>query len=365
MKVLFVSHVANFQKFNKPFIKWFKDNNCIVHYASYDDEPIECADRFFKIDFRRDPLDPHNIIALFQLIKLFSREKYDIIHCHTPVGAMLTRIAAVFSHKSKVIYTAHGFHFYKGAPLKNILVYKTAERILAHNTDALVTINTEDYNAAKKFKLRKNGRVYYINGVGTDVEKIRRACSTDNDYRKEIDVSDNSFVIVTVAELIKRKNLETAIKAFAQADIPGSVYLICGKGTEQDALKKLCEELGVTDRVRFLGYRTDIYNILGVSDLFLFTSHQEGLPIAVIEAMAAGLPCVVSDIRGNNELIGSENGILCSDNDVTAFAGGIKKLYENSDLRFEMGNRSREISEKYDVSIAVKNMAEIYKSFIK
>lgn len=360
MKILFVSHLANFQKFNNPYIGWLRDRGCRVDYASYDDEPVETADNFYRIDFRRNPVSVHNVIALIQLIKLMRREKYDVVHCHTPVGALLTRIASVFVPRTKIIYTAHGFHFYKGAPLKNILIYKTAERLLARRTDILVTINNEDYAAAQSFRLRRGGRLYLLDGVGVDTVAVENEAQHRSSVRKELKISADGFVVITVAELIKRKNYETALKAFALSGIPNAGYIICGGGPELPELKKLCAELGISERVMFLGYRRDIYRLLGAADVFLFTSHQEGLPISVIEAMAAGLPCVVSDIRGNNQLVSSENGIMCGDNDVQGFAGGISLLYKDKSLRQKMGEAGKRISERYDVSIAVERMGSIY-----
>lgn len=361
MKILFVSHLANFQKFNNPYIRWLQKYGCEVHYASYNDEPMECADSFFKIDFRRNPIDIHNIAALFQLIDLFVREKYDIIHCHSPVGALLTRMASVFVPKTKIIYTAHGFHFYKGAPLKNTLIYKTAERLMAVRTDILITINNEDYEAAKTFRLRRGGKVYHLNGVGVDIAAVRNTSRRDDNFRIQLGVKPDDFVVVTVAELIKRKNYETSLEAFAKANLPNSHYIICGRGPELDSLTALCKKLNISDKVSFLGYRHDIYRILGVSDVFLFTSHQEGLPISVVEAMAAGLPCIASDIRGNNELITSENGFLCQDNDVQKISDSLSVVYADDHLRHSMGEASKKLSEQYDIHTAVDRMGDIYK----
>lgn len=360
MKVLFVSHLANFQKFNNPYIRWLKDNGCRVDYASYDDEIVETADNFFRIDFRRNPINVHNIFALFQLIRLMLREKYDVIHCHSPVGALLTRMASVFVPRTKIIYTAHGFHFYKGAPLKNILVYKTAEKLLARRTDVLVTINNEDYAAAQSFRLRKGGRLYQMDGVGVDTDAVESEARHRSCVRKELKISDDEFVVFTVAELIKRKNYETALRAFASSEASNARYVICGSGTELLKLKKLCTDLGISERVVFLGYRRDVYRLLGAADIFLFTSHQEGMPISVIEAMAAGLPCVASDIRGNNQLISGENGIMCRDDDVKGFADGISLLYRDKSLRQKMGEAGKRISKQYDIHIAVERMGRIY-----
>ncbi len=359
MKVLFVSHVANFQKFNKPYMEWFRQRGDEVHYASLDDEKIENADRFFRIDFRRSPFNPHNIKAFFQLLSLLRREKYDLVHCHTPIGGILTRLAAVFVPKTKVIYTAHGFHFFKGAPRKNFIIYRTAEKLLARRTDGLVTINSEDYEAAKKFRLRKGGRLYRIHGVGVNTDAVTAAQPDKKALRKELGIPDGAYVVLTVAELIVRKNYPAALRAFAEADIPDSVYLICGRGTEAENLKRLADELGISDRVIWAGYRRDIYSVVKIADVFLFTSSQEGLPIAVLEAMAGGLPVVSSDIRGSDEIV-TDNGIRLAYDDVSGYAEALKKLHSDPQLAAEMGRKALENVKPYSTENAVKAMAEIY-----
>lgn len=363
-KVLFVSHVANFQKFNRPYMNWFKEQGWCVHYASLDDETIIGADEFHKIDFRRNPFNIKNIKALFQLIKLYKREKYDIVHCHTPIGGILARTAAIFSPKTKVIYTAHGFHFYKGAPKKNYLIFHTAEKLFARRTDALVTINNEDYSAAQEFRLRKGGKAFHINGVGIDTAKIADAKALS---RAEFDIPENAFIVLTVAELIRRKNYLTALRAFAAADIPNSYYIICGNvisdGDEEVVrIKELVKELGISDRVIFTGYRRDVFSIIKLSDVFLFTSTQEGLSIAVIEAMAGGLPVVASRIRGNTELVKDE--YLCDVNNADGYAELIKRLYNNAELRNSVSADNIKSSQKYDVSNTVNEMADIYRLFM-
>ncbi len=364
MKILFVSHVANFQKFNKPYMLWFKEQGWTVDYASSNDEPIENADNFYSIDFRRNPLNPKNFKALRQMIRLLKSNQYDIIHCHTPVGAMVTRLAALFSPESKVIYTAHGFHFFKGAPLLNNLVYKTVERFLARFTDVLVTINNEDYNAAQKFHLKKGGRVCYLKGVGVDTSRYANAAPDKDKICAGLGINPSSFIVLTVGEFIKRKNYQTSIPAFAKADIPNSVYLICGKGRDEEQLKQLCKDYGVEDRVIFMGYRKDIEEIVKISDIFMLVSWQEGLPLAVVEAMAGGLPIIGSDIRGTNELV-TNNGFLHKPDDVNSFAEALKKLYSDNSLKEEMGRNSAANSLEYDIHNSVVAMAEIYSEVIK
>lgn len=364
MKILFVSHVANFQKFNKPYMLWFKDQGWTVDYASANDEVIENADNFYNIDFRRNPLNPKNIKALQQMIKLLKNNKYDIVHCHTPVGGMITRIAALFSKKTKVIYTAHGFHFFKGAPLLNNLVYKTAERFLAHFTDVLITINKEDYCAAQKFHLRKGGKNCYLKGVGVDTSRYANATPDKEKICSELGISSSCFIVLTVGEFIKRKNYHTSISAFAKADIPDSVYLICGKGRDEALIKQLCRDYGIENKVIFMGYCKNIEEIVKISDVFMLLSWQEGLPLAVLEAMSGGLPIIGSDIRGTNELV-TNNGFVYKPDDVDSFADAIKTLYNNNSLRIEMGRNSMAAALEYDIHNSVNTMAEIYSEVIE
>lgn len=364
MKILFVSHVANFQKFNKPYMLWFKEQGWTVDYAATDDEVILNADNSYTIDFRRNPLNPKNIKALSQMIKLLKKNRYDIIHCHTPVGGVIARVAALFSPKTKVIYTAHGFHFFKGAPLLNNIVYKTIERLLAGITDVLVTINAEDYNAAKKFRLRKNGKVYYLKGVGVDTERYANSKPDKEKICKELNIKPTDFIVLTVGELIKRKNYRSSIAAFAEADIPDSKYLICGKGRDEAELKELCKEYGIEDKVIFMGYCRNIEEIVKIADVFMLISWQEGLPLAILEAMAGGLPIIGSDIRGTNELV-TNNGFIYKPDDIKSFSDALKKLYLNSSLRTEMGKNSTLNSLEYDIHNSVKTMAEIYSEVIE
>lgn len=365
MKILFVSHIANFQKFNKPYMRWFRERGWEVHYASYDDEPVPDADFFHKIDFRRNPFHPCNLKAFFQMLRLYRQYRFEIVHCHSPVGGIVARAAALFFPKIKILYTVHGFHFFKGAPKKNFLLYRTAEKLFARRTDALVTVNSEDYEAAKKFRLHRGGTVCRIPGVGVDTDLFFHAAPIE---KKTLGIPENAFVVVTVAELIKRKNYRTSLRAFAEADLPDSYYLICGSvlldGNEEvAALRELIDALGIRDRVVFAGYRRDVARLLKASDVFLLASYQEGLCVSIIEAMASGLPIVASRIRGNTELV-TENGFLCEADDVGAYARALKKLYGDPALREKMKENSARLSKRYDTRETVKQMGEIYRKFM-
>lgn len=312
-KILFVTHNGRFLvQFELNDIRILQDMGYEVHCATnFKGESMRVdAEQTLKehgvichqIDIERSPLKMwQNTRAYSQLKSLLRRVDFAGVHCHTPMGGVIGRLAASATHTAPVIYTAHGFHFYKGCPLKNRLIYQTAETFLARYTDAQITINREDFAAAQKFPLR--GKAYYVPGIGVDVKKISSVQVDRATKREELGIPEDAFVFVSVGELNENKNHRTVIRAFVKTDMANSYYLICGEGELKQEHLKLAEELGVSDRVRFLGFRTDVSEILRACDCFVFPSFREGLSVSLMEAMAAGLPCIASRIRGNVDLL--------------------------------------------------------------
>ena len=312
-KILFVTHNGRFLvQFELNDIRILQDMGYEVHCATnFKGESMRVdAEQTLKehgvichqIDIERSPLKMwQNTRAYSQLKSLLRSVDFAGVHCHTPMGCVIGRLAASATHTAPVIYTAHGFHFYKGCPLKNRLIYQTAETFLARYTDAQITINREDFAAAQKFPLR--GKAYYVPGIGVDVKKISSVQVDRATKRKELGIPEDAFAFLTVGELIPRKGHELLIRAFAKSNIPGAQLLICGSGREKEHLTALIKELGISDRAHLLGFRNDIYELLKCTDAFVFPSKQEGLPVALMEAMAAGLPCIASRIRGNVDLL--------------------------------------------------------------
>lgn len=171
-KVLFLSNTANFSKFNLPYMRWFKEQGWRVDYASAGEEEVKDCDNQYTISIVRSPFSLKNFKAYRQLKKILSENHYDILHCHTPMGAVVARLAGKAFRKNglKIIYTAHGFHFYKGAPILNWIMFYPVEKWFSKYTDVLVCINEEDYELAmrKKFKAKK---IVKIDGVGVNLEK--------------------------------------------------------------------------------------------------------------------------------------------------------------------------------------------------
>lgn len=261
-----------------------------------------------QIEYARTPYNiPKLIKSYFELKKLIRKEKYDGLHCHTPVAGLIARSAAKRAGtKTRVIYTAHGFHFYKGAPVLNWLLYYPIEKWMSRYTDVLITINREDYQRAKrKFHAKE---ISYVPGVGIDVEKIQSVQVNWKVKRKEIGIAEDDFLLLSVGELNKNKNHEVVIRALAELKNPKIKYVICGQGPLKGYLEDLAEELGVKEQLFLLGFRTDVIEICKSANVFVFPSKREGLSVALMEAMACKLPCVVSKIRGNTDLIKEGKG---------------------------------------------------------
>lgn len=370
-KVLFVATVVktHIMEFHIPYLKMFKEMGWETAVAARNDyeNPADCVipycDTYYNIPFERNPLKPGNLKAYKELKHIIDEGEYDIIHCHTPVGAMLTRLAAKQARKkgTKVFYTAHGFHFYKGAPAINWILYYPVEKWLSRYTDVLITINKEDYERAKTFKA---GKVCYVPGVGIDLKKFNAGYVNKEQKRKEIGVSADDFVLLSVGELIPRKNHEVVIRALSvlkQLDKLNHIeYVICGRGSYEADLRKLAEGLDVADHVHFLGYRNDISEICNCADLFVFMSHQEGLPVALMEAMACGLPAVCSNIRGNTDLI--EDGVtgLLANNTPEEVAQSISKMKSDTALRNRVASAALQKIKQFDLSSVEDEMSKIY-----
>ena len=365
-KVLFTATVVktHINVFHLPYLKWLKEQGYEVHVAAKNDfinEPciIPNCDKYYDVKFARFPFSKTNIKAYKQLKKLIQENNYDIIHCHTPVAGVLTRLAARRNKNTTVIYTAHGFHFLKGAPLLNWLIYYPVERFCARYTDKLITINKEDYERAKRFKLRKNGKVYYVPGVGINLEKIQNLKVNVKQKKKELGISKNIPILLSVGELNKNKNHETVLQALSKLKDKNFIYLICGRGVLKESLERKIQELHLENKAKLLGYRSDVIKILKTADLFIFPSKREGLPVSVIEAMAAELPVIASNVRGNRDLIDKEN--LFEPEDVVTLTSLIEKQLDVIAIATDGLKKVTYTNlEQYSLKNVLKQMAEIY-----
>lgn len=314
-----------------------------------------------QIDIHTNPLKPRNRKAYKQLLHIIDTYKIEAVVCSSPIGGALARLAARKKHISPVLYEAHGFLFFKGAPLINRTVYKWEEDLLAHYTDVLITLAEEDYQAAQKLKLRSGRKPYFVHGAGV---KVGVTVDVDRaEKRRELGVPEDAFMIVSAGELNKNKNTEVVVKALKQVE--GAHYVACGVGPEQANLEKLAKKLGVSDRFHLMGYRTDMAEIMACADAFTMMSFREGLPRAVMEAMDLKLPCVGSDTRGIRDLIDAEGGFICKPTDAAAFAEAFRKLKENPETGRKMGLHNHEKVKGYSAEIVRQELYDIYKEVLK
>lgn len=314
----------------------------------------------YNLLFDRKIINISNVKVYKQLKKIIDENNYDIIHCHSPIGGVITRLAARKARKkgTKVIYTAHGFHFFKGSSPLNWLVFFPIEWILSFLTDVLITINQEDYKLAKNLMRAKV--IEYIPGIGVDVQQFSELVVDREKKREEIGIPINCCLLFSVGELNKNKNHAVIIEAIAQLKNPNIHYCIAGQGELKEILKKKTVELGIEDQVHFLGFRTDVAELYKVSDVFCFPSYREGLSVSLMEAMSSGLPVVASNIRGNTDLIESNGGYLCNPNNQAEFENYIAKVVCDKELRYSMGKFNKKNIRKFSYKNIDNYMRKIY-----
>lgn len=288
---------------------------------------------------------------------------YVFCHCHSPIGGVVARIAG-HRTKTKVIYTAHGFHFYQGAPVMNWLVYYPVEKVLSRWTDVLITINHEDYARAKK-KFHA-GKTYYLPGIGINLERFHAGdAQTIQQKRRELGLQPEDVFLLSVGELSDRKNHVVVIEAMKQLVQRHSQlrYFICGQGEKKQELQQLIRKYHLEDHVKLLGFRTDVAELCQAADVFVFPSKQEGLPVALMEAMACGVPVVCSRIRGNTDLVkNGENGYLVSADQPEEYIQAIEKLlqiWKNTEEVRQMRKNNRARTKQYSLQTVLKKYREI------
>ena len=369
MKILYVTTISlTMNGFFKPHVDMLVreghhvDIACNARDLPLDSLYSELGCNFHQIDFSRSPLSSNNVKAYGQLKKVIENGSYDIVHCHTPNASVVTRLVCRNFRKKtglKVFYTAHGFHFYKGAPKLNWMVYYPVEKLCSYVTDKLITINTEDYELAKnKFKAKE---VHYVPGVGIDFSKFENVQIDRGEKRKEIGVPEDAFLLFSVGELNENKNHQIIIKALAKLNDPNIHYAIAGEGDKKEYLLALADELGVSDRVHLLGYRKDIAELNHAADVFCFPSIREGLPVAPIEAMACGLPVIAAENRGTKDMIDRDtNGLLLKYDVAEDFMQGIRSLSDG----FEKSCFSKDVTtssvKRFSKEIILQKMKQIY-----
>ena len=362
-KVLLVATVqSHICQFHKPLVEVLHENGVEVHVAARDNLAeknglkLDFAEKIFDVPFQRSPFSLKNIKAFKILKKIINEGEYDVIHCNTPVAGILTRMAAkkARKHGTKVFYTAHGFHFYKGAPKKNWLIWYPIEKYFAKKCDTLITITEDDYKLVKE-KFKTN--VVHMHGVGVDEKRYRSVSDEENlKMRHAEGLKEDDFVLLCTGELNDNKNQKTLISAAAllQDQIPNLKVLLAGNGPKEHELKQQVKNSHLENLVRFLGYRTDLENIVPCVDLVVSCSRREGLPLNIIEAMLCKKPIVASYNRGHKELIEDcKNGFLVPACDTDCLADKIYYVYsicpQLSDYGYHMAKNFTYDSVKFEL----------------
>lgn len=349
-----------------PHIKWLEGKGFIVECACsktgfyFDELRKENNIILHEIPFERSPFKTANIYAYKQLSSLINEGKFDIVYCHEPVGGALGRLAG--KHNGKyVIYLAHGFHFFKKAPIKHWLMYFMFEYCLAFFTDAIVTICNEDYENSQKLHVKKR---YQIPGIGIDFLKYDLIDKNEkrNQLRKFLGISEDEYVLITVGELSVRKNQVAILEALNIIQNPKIKLVICGEGDQVDMLKKKICEYGLEEQVFMLGFRKDIPEILSIADCFVFPSLWEGLGLAALEAMYMNLPVIASNRQGIKDyVVNGQTGFLFEPDDYYELSECIKRL-SDKDLRVEMGIKTKEVAKFYSIDNSLNALEEVYKA---
>lgn len=367
-KVLFIATVASHIKaFHEPFLKLFKDRNYKVYVAAKNNlsngDIINYCDTFVEIPIERSPFSFSNFNAINQLKKIITDEKIDVVHCHTPMGAVVGRLASKTARKkinTRVIYTAHGFHFFKGASLKNWLLFYPVEWFLSKYTDTMITINQEDYCLAREKFSKRCGDINYVPGVGVDSKKFDFVLSNSekNKYRKDIGIKENDFVLIFPARLDKNKNQSFLIEVMKiLVKRHNNIHLLLpGRDELNGYYQEIVKQENLEDNIHFLGFRKDIPELLKISDVAVSSSLREGLSVNIIESIICNIPVVVLNCRGMSELIDNgKNGFLIELNDES-------KVDNFVDCILEYYNGKKYIKKEKKLEITIEEVTNLMNS---
>ncbi|MBQ3470522.1 glycosyltransferase family 4 protein [Candidatus Saccharibacteria bacterium] len=358
-KVLFVATVdSHIELFHLPYLKMFHDKGWEVHVATDTGKKIEYCDKKIKLPIKRSPFKlVSNYKAMRKLREVMKKEGYSIVHCHTPMGGVVARMAGCKLRRQgqRMIYTAHGFHFYKGAPVHYWLMFYPVEWYLAKYTDTLITINNEDYARAKKRFGKRCHDIQYVPGVGVDEKRFKKQMTGQEKkaLKRSLGLKASDRVLICVGRLDKNKNQGFLIQIMRRLVDEDSKYhlLLVGPDEIDGEYQKMVSKLCLEGNVHFLGLRKDIPELLQISNVAVSSSKREGLPVNLIEAAMLGLPLVATDCRGNRDICGAkgENAIVGEKNEQEFIREVEKaeKVYSNRDRRV------------YAANYGMKNVCEI------
>lgn len=369
-KVLFVASIAgHFHAFHRPYLKWFYDQGHEVHVACHGEFSDESVSKVWEIGFKRSPLSLSHVKSFFQLKAIIDDNEYALISCHTPMASVISRLASIFARKkgTQLLYTAHGFHFFKGAGIWSWLTYYPVEVVLSYVTDAIICINEEDFDLIRK-RGSHSTKYYLIPGIGVDSSRFKPlAHDKKMALRNTLNIDKDDFVMVYAAEFIHRKNHQLLIDAIQilSTQMDNFTVLLAGKGVLLDEIKAYVANHGLDSHVRFVGFVTDIEKYYQASDIVLSTSRQEGLGINLVEAMMCGLLPIATIDRGHRTIIEQGvNGILFPQDDSKALADAVLKVYKDDALRLKISKAALKRASKFEINNSLDAMSKVYFDFL-
>lgn len=374
MRLLLVSTVATtLEAFLLPFAHHFRSLGWTVDAAANGiSASAECQrvfNRTWEIDWSRRPTDPRNSFwAASTIQRLVQREGYDIVHVHTPVAAFVTRYALRRIRRRrgrpKVIYTAHGFHFYHGGRMLRNMAFLILERLAGRWTDRLAVINREDEEAAKCYRIVPPDRVHYMPGIGVDTKRYSPDAVDEaeiNRIRQELELTEEDRLFLMVAEFNPGKRHRDAIQALTSLRYPNVHLAFAGTGPLLESMRHMAETLGLARQVHFLGFRKDIPALVRASVATLLPSEREGLPRSVMESLCLGIPVIGSNIRGIRDLLSNGGGLLIGVGRPDELAQAMAWVLEYPDEARLMGERGRQQMAAYDIRNILALHEDLYR----
>jgi glycosyltransferase involved in cell wall biosynthesis len=372
-KVLLLAPMSSVhERFNAANIAALRTIGCEIHLAAN----FQCNDhdRAYKTQAEREGIVVHDIafqrhsllknqVSISKIRKLLECYRFDMVHCHTETAGMLVRFCTNACKATKYVYTPHGMSFYKGSSLKSQMIYRSVEKWICGRMSANLAINQEEFEVLKRWN---ESTAFYVRGIGLDLETIKSCTADRNAKRQELGVPKDATMIMSVGELNSNKNHKVVIEAVSEMRCKNIYYVICGDGEKCGELLSLANEKGISERLILTGYRYDVKDILKAADIFAFPSYHEGLPVSVMEAMAAGLPVVCSEIRGNLDLIqNGMGGFLCPPDDVLSWKNGIESILHDSNMHRKCSEMNRVNIELYSFPRILAEIVMIYRGILE
>ena len=368
-KLLVVTTVPiTIRSFLLPFIKHFRSIGWqvdgIAQGISEDADCVETCDRVYDIQWSRNVFDPRNLLAgISRVREIVAAGNYDLVHVHTPIAAFVTRYALKDNQQTKVIYTAHGFHFYRGGSAVKNTIFFNLEKLAGNWTDYLIVINKEDEAAAKNNNFLPGDRIYYTRGIGVDTDYYASGKVTSEDIakvRETLHLLDEDTLLLSIAEFTPRKRHSDLLNALAKTANPNIHLALAGEGKSRPAMEALAKELDIDKQVHFLGYRKDIPTLIQVADAVLLVSQQEGLPRSIMEAMCLNTPVIGSNIRGTQDLLEDGCGLLVELGDTDTLAEAMIQVVEDPERLAAMAEKAKVKIKDYDISQIIQQYTDIY-----